>query len=205
MRQLAEQSDIMDFEPQGDPPTKYVVTFRGKSLQRDISARADVEIHELHRCEIRIPYSFPERPPDVRWLTPIFHPNVSFSGLIRLIDIGMAWDQDLGLDVLCERLWDMARFAYMDLDRAANFSARNWAAESPDFPLPTDNRPLRDTARLTGKNVVRYQRRGTQGRTWSASGRSDEVFYIGEDTPVPPMPRRAPSDDDEIFYIGDDE
>ena len=61
MRQLVEQSEIMDFEAEGDPPTKYLVTFRGRALKRDLSSHAAVEVHELHRCEIRLPYSFPER------------------------------------------------------------------------------------------------------------------------------------------------
>ena len=51
--------------------------------------------------------------------------------LIRLSDVGMAWDKDLELTALCERLWDMARYAFVDLDKAANFSARNWAAVKP--------------------------------------------------------------------------
>jgi hypothetical protein len=202
---LAEQSEVMDFEATGDPPTKYVVTLRGKSLKRDVSARSEVETHELHRFEIRLPYSFPKRPPDIRWLTPIFHPNVSFSGLIRLEDIGMAWDKDLSVDVLCERLWDMARYAYMDLDKAANYSAKNWASESPEVDFPVDRRPLRSQVPQGVSNVVRYERRGTKGVSWSADGRSDDVFYIGEDTPVPPMPQRTEPDDDDVFYIGEND
>jgi ubiquitin-protein ligase len=205
MTQLAEQSEVLDFEATDDPPTKYMVTFRGKALKRDVSARAEVEVHELHKCEIRIPYSFPDRPPDIRWLTPIFHPNVSFSGLIRLADIGMAWDKDLSCDVLCERLWDMARFAYMDLDKAANYSAKTWAEDPEGFRLPLDARPLRGGAPRTVSNVVRYRRRGAGGVTWSAGESTEEVLYIGEDTPVPPMPRRSEPDDDDVLYIGDDD
>jgi ubiquitin-protein ligase len=32
----------------------------------------------------RMPYGYPERPPDIRWLTPILHPNISFSGFLNL-------------------------------------------------------------------------------------------------------------------------
>jgi ubiquitin-protein ligase len=205
MRQLDAQSQIMSLDTEGDPPTKYVVTFRGKTLKRDMTSRADVEVHEIHRCEIRLPYSFPDRPPDVRWLTPIFHPNVSFSGLIRLTDIGMAWDKDLSLAVLCERLWDMARYAFVDLEKASNFAAKNWAADPTGVSFPVDPRPLRGGPPQAKSNIVRYERRGTEGISCKAGTADADVLYIGEDTPVPPMPKRRKPDDDDILYIGDED
>ena len=117
----------------------------------------------------------------------------------------MAWDKDLSLDVLCERLWDMARFAYMDLDKAANYSAKTWAENPAGFRLPVDPRPLRGGTPRTVKNVVRYQRRGTEGVTWSGGEQTDEVLYIGDDSPMPPLPRRSEPDDEDILYIGDDD
>jgi ubiquitin-protein ligase len=205
MRQLDEQSPILSLDTEGDPPTKYVLTFRGKALKRDMTSSADVEIHELHRCEIRLPYSFPDRPPDVRWLTPLFHPNVSFSGLIRLPDIGMAWDKDLSLVALSERLWDMARYAFMDLDKASNFAAKSWAENPTGVTFPVDPRPLRGGPPQAKSNVVRYERRGTEGIAVKAEPVEPDVLYIGDDTPVPPMPQRKKTDDDDILYIGYDD
>jgi ubiquitin-protein ligase len=205
MRQLDEQSQIMSLETEGDPPTKYVAVFRGKALKRDMTSSADVEMHEIHRCEIRLPYSFPDRPPDVRWLTPIFHPNVSFSGLIRLADIGMAWDKDLSLVALCERLWDMARYAFMDLDKASNFAAKSWAENPTGVSFPVDPRPLRGGPPPPKSNVVRYERRGTEGIACKAEPADADVLYIGEDTPVPPMTQRKKTDDDDVLYIGYDD
>ena len=207
LRAIKEASTILDFEPTGDPPDRYTIVFRGKGVSRDTSRHADVKYVEVHRCDIRLPYSYPARPPDIRWLTPIFHPNISFSGFITLSQIGLWWEKDLGLDAVCERLWDVARLAYVDLDKAANYAAKNWFEGPNDLRTPVDPRPLRDKMGPASSNVVRYQRRGESRFRLNASNIEGDVLYIGEDTPTPELPRPKPRvrrDDDEIFYIGDD-
>ena len=210
MRALKKASSIFDFEFTGEPPDRYSVTFRGKGISRDTSPQADVEIVELHKIDLRLPYSYPRRPPDIRWITPIFHPNISFSGFINLKDVGLPWDQDLGLDVVCERLWDVARSQYMDLNKATNYSAKNWFDDESTLQLPVDHRLLRDRSAPQGGNVIRYQRRGDQRLSLPSARDVGEVFFIGEDTPTPSLPirtgpvRRHPLGDDDVLYIGDD-
>ena len=206
LRDLAEDSNIFEFEPIGEPPTKYVATFRGTGLNRSLSSGSEVEKVELHRCEIRIPYAFPERPPDIRWLTPICHPNISFSGLVKLRDVGLPWEADLGLDIICERLWDMARLAYYDEERATNYAARNWLSEQDEVKLPLDHRPLRDKTMPTSSNVVKYERKAKSERPTVREKKpkdpkkKDDVFFIGDETPTPSVPRRR--GDDDVMYIG---
>jgi len=210
LRALKKASGILDFECTGEPPDRYSITLRGKGISRDTSARADVEFVELHKIDLRLPYSYPRRPPDIRWLTPIFHPNISFSGFINLKDVGLPWVSDLGLDVVCERLWDVARLQYMDLDKATNYAAKNWFEDESTLRLPVDHRPLRDRSAPQGGNVIRYQRRGGQRISLPAARDANDVFFIGEDTPTPSLPiRTAPRprpshDDDDVLYIGDD-
>ena len=164
LRALKQSSSIFDFDATGDAPERYVISFRGRGIARETSADAEIEAVELHKVELRLPYSYPRRSPDIRWMTPIFHPNVSFSGFLNVKDIGLPWDQDLGLDVLCERLWDVARLAYMNLENAANYSAKNWFEDECQISLPVDSRPLRDKNTTTGSNVIQYQRIGTSGQ-----------------------------------------
>ena len=209
LRALKKTSSIFDFEGTGTAPERYTLSFRGKGIARDTSADADVEYVELHRIEMRLPYSFPQRPPDIRWVTPIFHPNVSFSGFINFNDIGLPWEKDLGLDVVCERLWDVARFAFVNLDKAVNYAAKNWIEDDCQLPLPADPRPLRDKTAPTGSNVIRYERRGDRRLAMPEATANSDILFIGEDTPIPDLPRRPPirraaGTDDEIFYIGDD-
>ena len=234
LKRLREQSTIFDFEPQGEPPAKYIVTFRGQGITRSLASAEDVEQVDLHRLELRLPYAFPERPPDIRWLTPVHHPNVSFSGMVKLRDVGLPWEEDLSLDIICERLWDMARLAFYDEERATNYSARNWLAEQNDVRLPVDHRPLRDKDTPFSSNVVKYERRGEQtstsktnlqAKTPVSSGTrgQEDILFIGEETAQQPQRqspapnRQAPSqqpprrstpnrrgNDDDVTYIGFD-
>jgi hypothetical protein len=211
LRALKKTSTIFDFEATGDAPERYTLIFRGKGLAQETSSEPGVEFVELHRVEMRLPYSFPQRPPDIRWTTPLFHPNVSFSGFINVKDIGLPWERDLGLDVVCERLWDVARLAYMNLEIAANYSAKNWFEEECDLPLPVDTRQLRDKHAPSGSNVIRYERKGARSVTLPQPAAAQDVFFIGDDTPTPELPvprrpplRRPPPDDEDLFYIGDD-
>jgi ubiquitin-protein ligase len=219
MRAVKNVSTILDFEATGQPPDRYTITFRGKGINRGTSSRAETEEVDLHRCDIRMSYSYPERPPDIRWLTPIFHPNISFSGFLDLKDVGLHWEKQLTLDVVCERLWDVARLAYLNLDKATNYSAKNWFETQSELETPVDARTLRDKTAPSGSNVVRYQRRGA-GPAKTADAGEGPVMFIGEDTPAPPMPERPPApqprrpplprpaprrdNDDDVLYIGDE-
>ncbi|MFV1964724.1 MAG: ubiquitin-conjugating enzyme E2 [Pirellulaceae bacterium] len=211
MRALRKSSNILDFEFRSEPPDRYTVIFRGRGISRDRSSRSDIKYEDLHRIDIRLPFSYPQQPPDIRWLTPIFHPNVSFSGFIRLSDLGMPWEPDLGLDVICERLWDVVRLAFMNAEQASNHAAKNWFEDQSMLPLPVDPRPLRDRNAPAGANVIRYERRGERRTAVPATSSADGILFIGEDTPTPQLPvrivppvRRRPPNDDDILYIGDD-
>jgi ubiquitin-protein ligase len=210
---LKAESTLFDFEATGDPPTRYEVSFSGKGIARPTSTSAKVEDVKLHKCEIRIPYAYPERPPDIRWLTPISHPNISFSGLVKLKDIGLPWEQDLTLDLICERLWDLARLAYYDEDNATNYGAKSWLAEQTDIALPVDARPLRDKSHTISSNVVKYQRRTAKGQRVLPRGvkSSADVFFIGDETktskssaasPPAPAARKRPAGGEDVVYIG---
>jgi ubiquitin-protein ligase len=208
MRALAKESSILEFESQGDPPDRYTITLRGRGIKRASAYRDETEYVDRHECEIRLGYGFPDRPPEVRWLTPIFHPNISYSGYVNLKDCGLSWEKDLTLDVICERIWDLARLAWIDLDAATNFSAKNWIDQQHKITLPVDTRPLRDQGGPSASNVIQYQRGPAGSPTLSDEG----ILYIDENTPTPelpqprprprPMPRRR--DDDDVLYIGDD-
>ncbi len=208
LKRLQQSSSIFTFEACGDPPDRYTLRLRGTGIaRRAFRGQGDVELIKLHEIDMRLPFGYPAQPPDLRWVTPILHPNISFSGFIQVRDLGIPWDETVTLDVVCERLWDAARMAYVNLDHTTNFSARNWLEAPHSVALPTDVRPLRDLALHGGRNVVSYQRRGAPAPQETAG----EVFFIGDDTPVPPRsPRRAapgrpqPRGDDDILYIGDE-
>jgi len=198
MRSLARQSSILEFETVGDPPTEYKVKLHGKGITRGSSFGGEVEYNDTHEVEIRLGYGYPERPPDIRFLTPIFHPNISSSGYVRLEECGLEWAKEMTLDVVCERLWDLVRAAYVDVGKDANYSAKRWFAEQKKVSLPVDNRPLRDRGAPTAANVVRYERGPAGGKS-----ASDDILYIGDETPTPQIPKKRQNEKG-VLYIGDE-
>jgi ubiquitin-protein ligase len=71
MEELCRQSGFITFEAKPEPPDEYVVTFTCRGL-------VDVdEVGEEHVAEIYLPAEFPFEPPQVRFLTPSFHPNIA--------------------------------------------------------------------------------------------------------------------------------
>ncbi len=163
MARLAEESSILRFRPSGDPPDRYLVEFHGRSLARDEDRR--IVVRDKHQVSIKLGASYPRTMPEIRWLSPIFHPNISEVGLVCLGGYGTHWVPSLFLDALCGMLWDMARYQNYDIRSPYNREAALWAANQAAFGFPIDPRPLRD-------------RRVAQGRI--------------EATPAPPHPVAAP-------------
>jgi hypothetical protein len=209
---LDAASTIFSCEVTGDPPDRYTLTFRGKGLGRDAAVGSEVGPIELHQIDLRMPYSYPASPPDIRWITPLWHPNVSFSGFVNPADIGLVWTREVPLDLVCERLWDVARLQFLNPNKASNYAAKNWFEKENTFPLPLDPRPLRDSSSPRGpSNVVRYERRAGQGVHFAGAAASSDVMFIDENTPTPQMParvpyipasRRRPKSGEDVMYIG---
>jgi ubiquitin-protein ligase len=206
LRSVQDASTILRFETTGESPDRYAITFRGKGFRRDPST-GEIVNQTLHQCDLRLTLSYPRYPPDVRWLTPLLHPNISFSGFIRMEDIGIPWSEELSLDVICERLWDVARLAYCDLENATNYVARKWVQEQREVSLPADARPLRDKVTAANTNIIQYRRRGDQRLSFPQQQQCDDILYIDENTPTPTInlgrPRQG-GDRDDVLYIGDD-
>ncbi|MEX2175065.1 MAG: ubiquitin-conjugating enzyme E2 [Pirellulaceae bacterium] len=206
LQSLDAASTVFSLETTGDPPDRYTITFSGKGLGRDASSQSDVALVELHRIDLRMPYAYPQSPPDIRWITPIMHPNVSFSGFVNLADIGIVWTRELPIELVVERLWDVARGEFLNHDKATNYAAKNWYEKECQFELPVDRRSLRDASASAASNIVRYQRRGA--RSVQLAGAASDVMFIDENTPTPPVPQRKPvprrrrGGDEDVMYIG---
>src|SRR5438067_1369783 len=82
--------------------------------------------------------------PELAWKSPIFHPNISASGVVCLGGYGTYWVPSLALADLCGMLWDMLRFENFDETSPYNREAAAWAKSQVFYRLPIDPRPLRD-------------------------------------------------------------
>ncbi len=148
LERLQAESSVLRFRTSGKPAQQYTIEFRGKSLARE---RGKVTIQERHQVEIRLGASYPRTMPEIRWVTPIYHPNISEIGMVCLGGYGTHWVPSLNLDELCGMLWDMARFHNYDIRSPYNREAALWVANQTTFLFPLDPRPLRDLREALGR------------------------------------------------------
>jgi len=194
MKSLKENSSIIDYITTGEPPERYLVTFKGKGLMRK-SETEPVEIADAHRVEIRLGIDYPRSRPDLQWLTSIYHPNISAVGAVCLGGYSTNWVPSLGLAELCEMMWDMVRMSNYDPKSAYNYSAGRWSETQTQFDFPLDRRNLRDRAGQTvGANVIKLDLSKAGGREAPPIVKPpEEDILIIDDTTTPgPPPRPVP-------------
>jgi hypothetical protein len=217
MKALREQSSILDFQAHGDPPERYLITFRGRGLVRR-SEVDPVETAEVHRVEIRLGIDYPRSRPDLQWLTSIYHPNISAVGAVCLGGYSTSWAPSLGLAELVEMLWDMVRMANFDPKSAYNYAAGRWCETQTTFDMPVDKRSLRDrVGRTVGANVIKLEINAPKpvpsrvpdsvpapapipapmpvSPPAHVPAPAEDIFIIDDTSPEPPRPAR-PKDDD---------
>ncbi len=148
LERLSAESSVFHFQATGSPPNQYQITFKGKGLCRD---RGKVKMVHLHRVEIKLGASYPRTIPEIRWLTPVYHPNISEIGMVCLGGYGTHWVPSVQLDELCMMLWDMARYHNYDIRSPYNRDAALWVANQTSILFPTDSRPLRDLRVAQGR------------------------------------------------------
>lgn len=146
IEQLRSESTIIDFDFSGSPPSKYRVTFRGQGFWRG-SDESDAVVRHIHEVTIDLNAAYPRMMPELTWQTPIFHPNISASGVVCLGGYGTHWVPSVKLDELCIMLWDMIRYKNYDVESPYNREAAIWAKNATER-FPIDSRPLRD--RISG-------------------------------------------------------
>jgi ubiquitin-protein ligase len=148
LEKLKAESSVFSFRSTGSPPQQYVLRYEGKSLARD---RGKVSVRDHHEVEVKLGSSYPRTMPELRWLTPIYHPNISEIGMVCLGAYGTHWVPSLALDELCVMLWDMARFQNYDIRSPYNREAAQWSANQTLYRFPMDARPLRDSRIALGR------------------------------------------------------
>jgi ubiquitin-protein ligase len=148
LERLRDESSVLRFRAAGKPAQQYMVEFQGRGLAR---VRGRVSLIERHEVEIKLGVSYPRSMPELRWVTPIYHPNISEIGMVCLGGYGTHWVPSLNLDELCGMLWDMARYHNYDVRSPYNREAAFWVANQTNIKFPLDARPLRDLRAALGR------------------------------------------------------
>lgn len=122
------------------PPERYVIEFTCRGVER-VNGNQPV-YSEHHRAGIALPGGYPTAPPAIKWLTPIFHPNISSGGSVC---IG-PWYASKWLDELVFMLAEMIQYKIPPtrdtLDDVYNTRAVEWLRRNPHL-LPVDSREIR--------------------------------------------------------------
>jgi hypothetical protein len=192
LSQLAVDSSIFSFQAYGTPPDFYILKFRGRGLWKP-DARGEAMIRDEHEVHVRLGASYPRMMPELAWKSPIFHPNISASGVVCLGGYGTYWVPSLSLDEMCGMLWDMIRYENFDETSPYNREAAAWAKNQTFYRLPIDARPLRD--KLAGSVAMDSVLPPTAAKKPPKSSAGTSPFRNAPPParPVPPPVRTTPA------------
>ena len=158
MRELAAQSSLINFEAVDSrgslAPERYIVTYRCKGIAAiDKLGRPKYSSH--HQVEIYLHNQYPQRWPGLKWLTPIWHPNIHHLNKTVCIDAAW-WTASRSLDRLVIMLGEMVQYKNFHDDPtkppfpwdpdAARWSRAYRAAHPHAFPV--DERELLRPGRI---------------------------------------------------------
>lgn len=152
MMEVDARSDMIDIETsgarRGAPPERYVVTYHVPSVV-GVDRRGRPKMGNKHRVEIYLHNDYPHRWPGLKWLTPIWHPNINHKNGSVCIDATW-WGAARSLDRLVIMMGEMLQYKNFHddpntppypWDEEAAQWCRQYRQQNPDF-LPTDNREL---------------------------------------------------------------
>lgn len=112
MNELVSRSDLISFRSVSSapnvPPERYIVTFKCKSIV-DVDRAGNPKFAEHHQVEIYLHNQYPQRWPGMKWLTPIWHPNINHVNGSVCIDAAW-WTASRSLDRLIIMLGEMLQW-----------------------------------------------------------------------------------------------
>jgi len=112
IQELDSRSDLIQVqakqEKAGMPPERYIITYKCKGII-GIDSKGNPKISEKHQVEIYLHSQYPQRWPGMKWLTPIWHPNINHANGSVCIDAAW-WSASRSLDRLVIMLGEMVQF-----------------------------------------------------------------------------------------------
>ena len=163
LQELDARSDLISFKAvgarPGTPPERYIVTFKCKSIV-DVDRSGNPKYGDHHQVEIYLHNQYPQRWPGMKWMTPIWHPNINHLNGSVCIDAAW-WTASRSLDRLIIMLGEMLQWKNFHDDptkppfpwdaEAARWS-REYRKKHPNA-FPVDQRELLRPERVKVKPV----------------------------------------------------
>lgn len=124
---------FIDVEPiAGDPPEKYLVTFKVKGYKMDEKSGKPT-LANRHQVEVYLHANYPREKPKCQMKTPIFHPNFRYQ-----VCIGDFWGAGERLVDIIIQIGDMIQYKNYNPKSPLNIEASRWAKENV-HRFPADN------------------------------------------------------------------
>jgi ubiquitin-protein ligase len=172
MQELAARTNLISFVSQSPrpnlPPERYIVTFKCKSIA-NVDRQGNPVYSEHHQVEIYLHNQYPQRWPGMKWLTPIWHPNINHLNGSVCIDAAW-WTASRSLDRLVIMLGEMLQYKnYHDDPTKPPFpwdpEAARWSREyrkkHPNiFPVDTRELMRPERVKLNESAAVETRRPG---------------------------------------------
>lgn len=138
VRDLVNRSEFVHvLSTEADPPERYLVRFTCKGVEK-LRPNGDPVYREAHEVSLYLHAEYPLKQPQLKWLTPIFHPNIHVTGAVC---IG-AWWPAKTLDEMLLTLGEMIQYKNFDPKDPMNSKAAAWALRHSNL-FPIDSRPLK--------------------------------------------------------------
>ena len=113
LERLNKESDYVRVEPintlEGSEPEHYLVTFLCRGIVGVDSSHRPI-YGERHQVEILCDHDFPSDVPRLRWVTPIWHPNIQHTEPKGVCVNKPEWLGGMGLDDLCRLMFEMVQY-----------------------------------------------------------------------------------------------
>ena len=158
MQDLSARTDLISVTAQSPrpnlPPERYIVTFKCKSIV-GIDKSGNPKYSDHHQVEIYLHNQYPQRWPGMKWMTPIWHPNINHLNGSVCIDAAW-WTASRSLDRLVIMLGEMLQWKNFHDDPTKppfpwDADAARWSREyrktHPDA-FPVDTRELMRPERI---------------------------------------------------------
>lgn len=137
MKALCERDPQISFTANRDfAPDEYTVNFTYSSfIEAPLGADAP-RLGDRHEIRIVLGANYPRQAPFVRWLTPIYHPNIrATDGAVCLGVLHQRFLPGMGLARLVRMLAEMVQWRNYDAANGLNENASFWAAEPAHWPI----------------------------------------------------------------------
>lgn len=138
IRDLVDRSDFIHVvATEGNPVEKYLIRFTCRGVEK-VTPSGKPIYRDVHDVSVYLHSEYPLKQPQLKWLTPIYHPNIHVTGAVC---IG-AWWPAKTLDELLLTLGEMVQYKNFDPRDPMNSRAATWALRNKQL-FPVDDRDLK--------------------------------------------------------------